>query len=261
MTTAIVPVDFSINSVNAAKYAAQLLSGYSSITLVLMHCFHKADEAENSDLLLNELKNNLNENNLIKIEILSINESDVVAGIERTVKQRNASIVIMGISGKSELSQVIFGSNTLKMAATKACPVLIVPEVADFSPLKNAMLSSDFKNTSKSTPAGPIKAFLSLFKPNLHIVNVDKDHFISLNDHYETEKQNLAEIFSEYKPEFYFMRLYDVDEALSLFAETKDIDLIITIQKNHSFTERLLHGSHTRKLSFHSKIPILVMHE
>jgi len=68
-------------------------------------------------------------------------------------------------------------------------------------------------------------------------------------------------LFEGYNPEFYFMRLYDVNEALSLFAEDKKIDMIIAIQKNHSFMESIFHKSHTKSISFQSKVPILVIHE
>ena len=177
------------------------------------------------------------------------------------IAQQRADLVIMGITGKSAIAQVFFGSNTLKMAERKVCPVLIVPEKAVFSPIKNVMLTSDFKNTVSTTPSAPIKDFLDVFNPQLHVVNVDKDHYISLTEDYENEKQELKKLFADYKPELYFMRLYDVDEAINLFAESRNIDMIIAIQKNHSFIGKLLSGSRTKTLSYHSKMPILVMHE
>jgi hypothetical protein len=39
-------------------------------------------------------------------------------------------------------------------------------------------------------------------------------------------------MFAEFDPEFYFLRLYDIDNAIEQFASDKKIDLIITIQKN-----------------------------
>jgi nucleotide-binding universal stress UspA family protein len=167
----------------------------------------------------------------------------------------------MGITGRSALAQVFFGSNTLKMVERKVCPVLIVPEEADMNHIKNVMLTSDFKNTHNSTPSAPIKDFLNVFKPQLHIVNVDKEHFISLTGSYEKEKQELKTMFQEYNPEFYFMRLFDVDEAVNLFAEEMNIDLIIVVRKNRSFMDKLLKASRTKSLTYHSKLPILVMHE
>lgn len=261
MNTVIVPVDFSETSLNAANYAAQLLSGHYGVTMVLYHSYSKAGEAANATESLEKLKADLMKNHIVKMDVLAHEEADFVDGLERAARHRRADLVIMGITGKSAIAQVFFGSNTLKMAERKVCPVLIVPERASFSPLKNVMLTSDFKSTIASTPSVPIKDFLNIFKPQLHVVNVDKDHYISLTEDYENEKQELKKMFADYKPEFYFMRLYDVDEAINLFAESRNIDLIIVIQKNNSFIDKMLRGSRTKALSYHSKMPILVMHE
>ena len=261
MNTVIVPVDFSETSLHAARYAAQLLTGHYGVTMILYHGYGKPSEAAQATESLEQLKTELMKNNIVKMEILAHEENDFVDGLEKAARHRRADLVIMGITGKSAIAQVFFGSNTLKMAERKVCPVLIVPEQASFNPIKNVMLTSDFKNTVSTTPSAPIKDFLDVFNPQLHVVNVDKDHYISLTEDYEKEKQELKQLFAEYNPEFYFMRLYDVDEAINLFAESRNIDLIIAIQKNHSFIGKLLSSSRTKTLSYHSKIPILIMHE
>jgi len=261
MNTVIVPVDFSPTSLHAAKYAAQLLTGHYGVNMVLYHSYSKASEAAKAEKDLENLKAELMQTNIVKMEVLVYQEDDVVTGLEKAVRHRHADLVIMGITGKSALAQVFFGSNTLKMAETKACPVLIVPEGTPFVPIKNVMLTSDFKNTFSTTPSVPIKKFLDAFHPQLHVVNVDESHFISLTEEYEKEKQQLRKLFEEYRPEFYFMRLYDVDEALNIFAETRNIDMIIVIQKDHSFIKKIFKTDRTKKLTYHSKVPILVVHE
>lgn len=261
MNTVMVPVDFSGTSLHAARYAAQLLVGHLNVTLILYHSYSKTSEEAKSQQDLEHLKEELEKNHIIKIEVLAHQDDDFVEGLERAVRHRSVDMVIMGITGKSELAQVMFGSNTLKMAEKKVCPVLIVPEKANFSPIKNVMLASDFKNTFHTTPSGPIKSFLDVFNPKFHIVNVNKDHYISLTENYKKEKEDMRQMFADYNPEFYFMRLYDVDEALDLFAEDWNIDLIIAIQKDHSFMEKLFSTNRTKKLSFHSRMPILVVHE
>ncbi len=261
MTTVIVPVDFSDTSLHAARYASQLLVGHYGVTLILYHSYSKASELAEAKENLENLKAELMQSYIVKIEILAHEESDFVEGLERAARHRRADLVIMGITGKSAIAQVLFGSNTLKMAATKACPVLIVPQEAALTDIKNVLLTSDFKNTLNTTPSVPIKNILKVFNPTLHVINVDKDHYISLSENYEKEKQDLKTLFDGLNPEFYFMRLYDVEEALNLFSVDKKIDMMIVIQKNHSFMESLFHRSHTKKLSFQSKVPILVIHE
>lgn len=261
MNTVIVPVDFSATSLHTARYAAQLLVGHHGVNMLLYHSYSKPLEEAAARESLEELKRELTSVHVVNTDILLQKEDDFVDGLERAVRHRKAELVIMGITGKSALAQVFFGSNTLKMVESKVCPVMIVPEKAPFTEIRNVMLTSDFKDTTRTTPSEPIKDFLSVFNPRLHIVNVDKDHYISLTANYEKEKQSLAKMFEAYNPEFYFMRLYDVNEALNLFAEDKDIDLIILIRRNESFMEKLFTASHTKAITYQSKVPILVMHE
>ncbi len=261
MTTVIVPVDFSETSLNAAKYAGGFLKGHYGATLILYNSYAKGEDADAITQQLNDLKQDLYENYHLNIDVLAHEESDFVVGLEKAARHRRADLVIMGITGKSALKQVLFGSNTLKMAETKACPVLIVPEQAIFSGMENVLLTSDFKDTLNTTPSVPIKEVLSVFNPKLHVINVDKDHYISLSEKYEKEKGDLQKLFAEFNPEFYFMRLFDVSDALDLFVKDWNIDLIISVKKNYTFLDRIFKTSHTKKMSFHSNIPILVMHE
>ncbi|MEJ7585961.1 MAG: universal stress protein [Ferruginibacter sp.] len=261
MNTIIVPVDFSSTSLHTARYAAKLFSGRPGVSMILYHGISKPTEEAAAIENLEELKREVVSTHSMPVEVMVNSDDDFVKGLERAVRHRKADLVIMGITGKSMIAKVFFGSNTLKMVESKVCPVLIVPEKSAFRDIRNVMLTSDFKDTTRTTPTVPIKDILGVFKAQLHIVNVDKNHYISLTENYEKEKQNLARMFEDYTPEFYFMRLYDIDEAINLFATDKDIDLIILIRRNETFMEKLFTASHTKNITYHSKVPILVMHE
>ena len=75
------------------------------------------------------------------------------------------------------------------------------------------------------------------------------------------ELQKLKDMFPDADPEFYFLRLYDVDDAINTFAHDKNIDLIITVHKEHSMVHKLFMTSHTKKLAYQSTVPVVVVHE
>ncbi len=262
MNTVIVPVDFSETSLNAARYAAQLLVGHYGVTMLLYHHYSRSSEAEESERTLAGLKKQLNEKFAVNIDTLAHRGDDFIEDLEKAVRHRSSDLVIMGITGRSPLGQVLIGSNTLKFAETRACPVLIVPEASTYREIKHAMLASDFKDVFNATPSAPIKEFLKTFRAKLHIVNVDPEHYVAISEQYAKEQVDFEEMFSELKPEFYFMRLFDIDEALGLFAKEKNIDLIIAVQKQHSFFDKLFKKTGTtKKLSYQSEVPVLVVHE
>ncbi|HUP13511.1 MAG TPA: universal stress protein, partial [Niastella sp.] len=61
--------------------------------------------------------------------------------------------------------------------------------------------------------------------------------------------------------EFYFIRQYDFFDAISQFADDKNIDLIVIVPRDRSFLSGLFKTSHTKKLAYHSHIPIVAIHE
>lgn len=261
MQTVIVPVDFSETSLNAARYAVQLLTGHYEVKMILHHVYEKASQAEEANQKLEHLKNRLRDSGIVKIEVLAEEGSDFIAELEKLARHRDADLIIMGITGRSPIGQALIGSNTLKMVEYKICPVLIIPAAATFHDVKNVLLTSDFKNVQANTPSVPIKKVLAPFHPNLHIMNVDSQHYVALTEEYQAEKARLQEIFNEYNPEFYFLGLQDVDEAINQFAHDKEVDFIIIIHKEQTIFSRLFIKSHTKQLIYHSSIPVLALSE
>ena len=138
---------------------------------------------------------------------------------------------------------------------------MIIPSNAEYNEIRNVALATDLKNVVSTTPTVPIKKILSTFNAKLHIVNVNSEHYIQLSENYAAEQANLRSMFAEFNPEFYFLRLYDVDDAINQFAQDKNIDLIITINKEHSLVHKLFFTGHTKKLAYQSTIPVMVVHE
>jgi nucleotide-binding universal stress UspA family protein len=90
---------------------------------------------------------------------------------------------------------------------------------------------------------------------------VSNEHYVSITEEYQAEKEKLKEMFHDFHPEFYFLGLNDVDEAISQFATDKNIDLIVIIQKEQSIISKLFLKSHTKKLAYQSNVPVLAVHE
>lgn len=261
MQTVIVPVDFSDISLNAARYAVQLLTGHYGVNMILHHIYEKSSQAEDVSQKLEQLKTELREFGIVKIETLAEEGSDFITELEKLARHRVADMVIMGITGRSPIGQTFIGSNTLKMVEKKVCPVLIIPANASYKDVKNVLLTSDFKNVHAHIPSVPINKVLKTFHPKLHIMNVDSEHYVAITDEYQAEKRKLTDLFSDFNPEFYFLGLPDVNEAINQFAEDKKVDFIIIIHKEQSLFSKLLVKSHTKKLVYHSSIPILALHE
>src|SRR5258706_10310829 len=138
---------------------------------------------------------------------------------------------------------------------------MIIPANAKFDGIKNIALTSDFKDVDATTPVLAIKNVLDIFNANLHIVNVDNEHYVSLTEEYLKERAKMQKLFAEYKPEFYFIGMNDFYETIEQFSKDRNIDLTVIIAKKHSFVNNLFSIRHTKKMAFHTTVPLLAAHQ
>lgn len=275
MKKLLVPTDFSDTSKNAALFAVQMAADIQNAKIILIHVSDKItggsdgsplteDDDDRRIILthaLSQLKDELLAVAQAPIEFVTEKGSSLVDVLSRYVRHQAIDMVIMGITGATRLEQIFMGSNTLEMAKESVCPVLIVPPDAKYRKIKNVVLASDFKEVDTTIPVAPLKATLDLFKPALHVVNVDSEHYVELTDEYKAERAKMESMLKNYSPEFYFIRQYDFFDAISQFVDDKNIDMIVIVPKDRSFVSGLFKTSHTKKLAYHSHIPIVAIHE
>ncbi|MBS1947183.1 MAG: universal stress protein [Bacteroidetes bacterium] len=270
----IVPVDFSETSINAARFAAKLTEAIGDSAIILYNVFENVeagsdgtplesdDEGRKSvmELVLKSIKTDISNATSAPISIVAEEDNDFVGSLERYVRHNNVDIIVMGITGATRLSQIVMGSNTLKVLRRKIAPVFIIPPDAQFALAKNIAMISDFKDVDKTVPAGQLKNVLGMLKASLHVLNVDSDHYIELTDEYKEQKARLDKILKDFNPTYSFMRLFDFVEAIDAFVKDYNIDMLLTIPKNDSLFSNFFKTTHTSKLAYHSRIPIIAIH-
>jgi len=257
----IVPTDFSPASINAAQFAAKMLAGQYEATLILYHVYNSENDAAEAKSNLRELKDRLIDDTIVKIETVAEKSDGFIDSLDKKVRYMDAALVVMAVTDKSKLEQVISSSNSLHMIERNLCPVLVIPQTAKYNEIKNVALASDFKDVQNSIPIVPVKKVLGIFNPHLHIVNINSEIYISLNEGYLEQRRLMQEMFEEFHPEFYFITTFDFHETLRQFIDDKNIDLVLTFPRKHSFINNLIKGNNTKKLVFESSIPVLAAHE
>lgn len=260
MKTVIVPLDFSQTSLNAAHYAAGMFKNRADVTLVLYHYYTGSEDIGTINNYLDSLKKELAASTTA-IETITESGDNFIESLSKYSHVSRAYMIVMGLTGKSAISQRFSGSNTLKMAEKNVCPVLIVPDDAIYQGIENILITSEMKSVEDTPVLLAVKRVLQDFKPSLHVLNVDESHYISITDSFKQERDKMENLLAEFKPEFYFMRLFDFHESVNLFVNDKNIDMIIIGPKNHSFYEKLFKTQHTKKMVYQSKVPVLAVHE
>jgi len=104
-----------------------------------------------------------------------------------------------------------------------------------------------------------VKTVLDLFRPRLHIVNVDHEHYVQVTEDYKAQRGKLETMLKDYQPEFYFIRLFDFMDAINQFVLDNKIDLILTFPRKHSFLSNIFKTTNTTQLAYHSHVPIVAI--
>jgi len=267
MKTFLVPIDFSPNSVHAAKYAVALTSG-TGAHIILYHVFSRISlatltEDEQSRQVICETELNQVKDQLILPAGQTVSvESEggtFVECLEKYVLGNKVDMVIMGITGSSRLKQVFMGTNTLSVIRHVSSPVMIIPPDAEYKGIRNVLFTSDFTDVARTTPFTALKEVIEFFGAKVHVLNVNSEHYIELSDAYRKEKEAMEDKLGQYDPEFSFLRSYDFLDGIQSYVESRDIDVIITVPRRHNYLSQLFKITHTKRLAYHSHIPTIAI--
>jgi len=261
MHRVIIPVDFSETSLNAARYAAKMLAGKENALAILYNNYESQDDLDICMNYQQSLKREFINAGVKNVECEREMGGDLIENISRLAHTIRATLIVMGITGKSAIRQAMFGSNTLKLIDRNLYPVMIVPPDASYKGINNVAFASDFKNVEAVTPSVLITSVLEMFNPKLHIVHVNKEVYVSLPAEIVSEKGKLEKMFEKFNTEFYFITKNDFFEAMDNFIKDHAVDVIITIPRHQSNATSIFKSTHTKRLAYHSHIPILAAHE
>ncbi len=264
----LVPIDFSDTSVNAAKFTVALTKEIPDAQVILYHVYSRISFAtltskeegsrhNVSENALNEIRSKISEGN-DNISVV-VEEGSFVENIGDFVLGHAIDLVVMGITGSSRITQVFMGTNTLNVIRNINCPVMIIPPDAKFEGLKKMVFTSDFKDVARTTPFNELRKLFDIFKPEIDILNVDSEHYVELTEDFKIERQAMEDKLGQYNPNFSFLRAYDFLDGINNYVETRNIDVIITVPRKHSFLSQLFKTSHTKKLAYHSNVPIIAV--
>ncbi len=278
MQTILVPTDFSATAKNAAIYAIELAKQIGTAKVIIYNAYEVVMPSMSIDPMVPsimpidiETYKNISESGLenfsrelhtacgetVILETMSEFNS-LVNGISEAAEKTGTNLIVMGITGRSAMEESLIGSNTVDIAKEVTVPMIIVPPNTVFKTIEEITLAVDLKKIEATTPVESIKKLLDIIKAKLFVLHVndgedgeDKDDQINV----------LNGLLSGYNPEYFFVNNTSFIDGINDFVDSKNVDLIITIPKKHSWFETLFKRSHTKVLAFHSHVPLMVVHD
>jgi len=275
MKTIIVATDFSKPALNAVKYAAELAVRTKS-KLILFHAFHAPiimsevpvviptlDEMEKDCLKeLTKIEKNLKIKFGIKLKIgkqvkcgLAIDE------IIDLVKETGAELVVMGMQGAGYVSEKLTGSTSTSLMQKATFPVLTINEKVKYKAIKKIALACDYLEIKNNSVLNPLIKIAQLFKSHVFILNIltKKETKPTISEAVAGIK--LEKTIEELDHSFHYVKNDDIVEGLNEFAVSNKIDLTVMIPRKHSLFKSIFKEPTTKRMAFHTHIPLLTLHE
>ncbi len=276
MKTILVPIDFSATATNASNYALALAKQYGINRIVLYNAYQAPVSVDpmvptvqllDIDLMkkssqegLTQAKKALEHLNSKDIQIDTFSEYNILTGgINELCAAVSADLVVMGITGGGAVTETLIGSNAVSVSQHSKLPVIIVPPNSVFEKINKLVLACDFEQVEETTPMKPLTKLLEITGAELHVLHVNTPSN-KIIDH-SFENMILDRLLKEFSPTYHFIENESFTAGINLFSEKNKIDLIITMPKKHGFFDSLFKKSHTKKLAFHSHLPLMVMHD
>jgi nucleotide-binding universal stress UspA family protein len=276
MKTILVPTDFSGISDNAISYAAELAK-LTEAKIVLFHVYHVPVITTDVPVVLPTLEE-LGEDCMeglkkIESEIYAVHGTGmqiecrcecglVVDEVEELLKKEKIDLIVLGMHGAGYLSEKLIGSVTTAVIRKVKCPVLAISSDVKFKPIKNIAFACDYKEINDRQLLEPLKEFANLFSAHISIVNVVREtaELIPNTD------QAIAGVKLEHSLEgtehsFHYTQHNDVVEGINHFVTENHIDMVVMIPRMHSVLRNIFHEPQTKRMAFHTHVPLLSLHE
>lgn len=274
----LIPTDFSKNALNAIRYTLDLYSKLNC-DFYFLHVFNfenftnnsliipeegsaayglaKAETEKNFVKLLDslELHNDNPKHNFFTTSTLSF----LSEAIEKLIAEKDIQLVAMGTKGATGSKKVLLGSNTVKaMEKIRECPVLAIPENVRFSPPKEIVFPTNYKDAFKRSELSYLVEIGKMHNTSIAVLYLNKNKELS-----ESQLKNqklLHAILADVKHDFYCLSEKDLGKGIQTFVESRNSDLIAFINRKHPFFGSVFSRPLVKEIGYDTTIPILALH-
>lgn len=278
MKQLLVPTDFSdcaINAVNFAVETAKLLP----VEVLLLHTHELSGNQytdymgvnkEFKESLVNDAYKTLMK---YKADILEKDGVDVKAvfyrgtlkdGIDETAANEKADLIIMGTTGASGLDEKIWGSKTAAIIGHSKIPVLAIPKGYVWKKPACILIAT---NHFEKDPVilDYIFDMAGLYKAAVHTVvfsDEDDDLPEKMIDHGKQIREYDKFLKTKYPDSSLETKNIfgtEFEESIENYALENEIDMLVMVTYQRSFWDRIFHPSITKRMSYHTHIPLLAI--
>jgi len=181
---------------------------------------------------------------------------DINSTILKVAHRDKADLMVMGTTGARGLKRIFLGSVAAYVLEKAPCPVLVVPEEAEFDGVIDRVAFTTSFSPLEKEALGRIEEMLKPFHPEVNCVNVDTAHTHSLD-------QKMEEFSSDFGArenlKFEVLEGNDIFAELTKYLSQNQMDIIAMVTHKRKFVQKFFDYSKTKKMTYHAQTPVLAI--
>ncbi|WP_420386758.1 universal stress protein [Roseivirga sp.] len=270
----LVPIDFSACSLKALNEAVRLARAWNARLIIMNACQKPAAYSDASvtaysrDLIREAESNAQLAFDRISESVTDLSHTDYTFVVKHAFPQdaiislaimEEVDLLVMGTTGASGFKGRLMGSNTYKVSKNVECPVLAIPEKAEPGKgFREIALAGDYKDTDTKEVFNLLTELVKFDKAVIHVLHISD--VPSINEEESTEAKILNRYLKGLRHYFHFRLDDEIDQGINEFIAEKDIDLLTLVARKHKLLDRIFNSSVTRKMAYHARVPLLILH-
>ncbi len=263
------PTDFSPASENAFRYALKMSEDLDAELEIINIYSIPTGSAEYAVIgVYNQMRQTAKETSTKKLMHLTqkytkgedIKTSSIysIFDVEEIVEyadDHNFDLIILGTKGERNSLERLIGSITTGIMMNADRPVLAVPTNAKYEGIDSIAFATEMIDDSETV----LKAneFANILGAEFHIVHAKRRKMTSRLSDKGAELTEYPFGFTD----FTMVEDRTIEEALNAYIDEKKIDILVMYIPKRKLWERIFHTSFTKRMTFHTKTPLLVWRE
>jgi nucleotide-binding universal stress UspA family protein len=171
---------------------------------------------------------------------------------------KNAGLIVMGMNGAGKVTRAVMGSIAVSMVRKSTIPVLVIPEEATYKKPDKIVFACDYDPKVDIQTLDVLKKIAGTFQSTLYIVNVKEKKEVVTQEE-KAIAVSIDKKLCDVQHVFHFPEKTDLVTGLDEFVNLKHADMLAIIPHRYNMMERLFHKSISKKMAYHTKIPLLAL--
>ena len=266
MKKILVPTDFSPSSENAIDYALAMAEQMGA-TVDIIHVFHLslADASSIPPEFIQEMLDDQEKQVFQKLETLVKGKNRSLIGqlkpkygifitqeITDWAAQQNYDLIIMGTRGKHSRVEKFLGSVSTHTMMQASCPVMAIPAEIVYKPISSIVYATSFDPKDEQA-IDQLFHFAKSLQAKVHLIHIDTEKKGSIWEENYATVRNFPSNFASFTVKSNPSARIGLEE----FVKENAVEVIALFIPHRRLWEQLFHTSFSKRMTFHSNIPLL----